>query len=134
MCYEERPIAPRVVARTAELAKAFDAHVIVLSVARVLHGMAARGMGGIDPTDAPERHAEEVEEAAALLAELGVTQVHKVTGVGEPASAILQLAEERDVDLIVMGAHDGGVVSRLFEGSPGDTVVHKARADVLIVH
>jgi nucleotide-binding universal stress UspA family protein len=134
MCYEERPVAPRVIERTAQLAKAFDATVVVTSVARVLHGMAARGMGGIDPTDPPERHAEEVEDAAARLAELGVAKVEKVTGIGDPTRAILQLAEERQVDVIVVGAHDGGMLSQLVESSPAGTIATKAHADVLVVH
>jgi nucleotide-binding universal stress UspA family protein len=75
-----------------------------------------------------------VADAAAALTELGVTGTETVTGSGSPADAILQLADERQVDLIVIGAHDGGAFSRFLEGSPGDTVAHKAHADVLIVH
>ena len=56
-----------------------------------------------------------------------------VTG-GDPAHAIVELADERKADLIVLGAHDGGLVSRLFEGSVGDAVAHRAHTDVLIVH
>ena len=47
---------------------------------------------------------------------------------------IVELADERKADLIVLGAHDGGLVSRLFEGSVGDAVAHRAHTDVLIVH
>ena len=131
VCYEERPVAPRVLERAAMLAKALGAKVIVTSVAPVLHG---KGLGPYDPADPPERHEAEVEDAAARLAELGVTGVETVTGAGDPAHAIIHLADERRTDLIVLGAHDGGLFSRLFEGSTGDTVVHKAHTDVLVVH
>ncbi len=130
VCYEERPVAPRVLERSAELALLTDAHVIVTSVTPVLH---IRG-GPIDPVDPPERHIAEVADAAARLAELGVTDVEELPSIGDPATAIAQLAEERDVDLIVLGAHDGGFFSRLIEGSTGDAVVHRAKTDVLIVH
>ena len=36
LAYEERPVSARVLERTAELAKAFDANVIVTSVAPIL--------------------------------------------------------------------------------------------------
>lgn len=131
VCYEERPVAHRVIERTAELAKAFSAKVVVTSVAPMLH---TKGVGPFDPADPPTRHREEVEDAVARLTELGVTGVDAVVGAGDPTREILELADERKVDLIVLGAHEGGLVSRLIEGSVGDTVAHKAHTDVLIVH
>ena len=131
VCYEERPVAARVLERAAMFARALGAKVIVTSVAPVIHG---RGVGPYDPADPLERHEAEVEDAVARLSELGVTGVETVTGAGDPAHAIVHLADERQVDLIVLGAHDGGLISRLFEGSIGDAVAHKAHTDVLIVH
>jgi nucleotide-binding universal stress UspA family protein len=131
VCYEERPVAQRVLERAAELAKALDARVVVTSVAPVLHVTRA---GPIDPVDPPERHEAEVAEAAARLGELGVADVESVTGLGDPAGTIVRLAEERGADLIVLGAHDGGVLTRLLGLSTTDAVAHKAGTDVLIVH
>ena len=129
VCYEERPVASRVLERAAELAKLSGAKVIVTSVAPVLHG---RG-GGIDPVDPPERHEEEIHDAKAELEQFGLTGVEAIASIGDPATAIVALADERQVDLIVLGAHEGGVFSRLLEGSTGDAVVHRAHTDVLIV-
>ena len=129
VCYEERPVAARVLERSAELARLLNASVIVTSVAPVLH---MRG-GPIDPVDPPERHLTEVEDAAARLVELGVATVETVPSVGDPAAAIVALADSRQVDLIVLGAHDGGLFSRILEGSTGDAVVHRAHTDVLVV-
>lgn len=130
VCYEERPVAQRVLERGAELAQALGAKVIVTSVAPVLHVTRA---GPIDPVDPPERHEAEVRDAAARLRELGIADVETVTGLGEPAGAIVHLAEERGVDLIVLGAHDGGALSRILGGSTTDAVTHRATTDVLIV-
>ena len=130
VCYEERPVAARVLQRAALFAKALGAKVIVTSVAPAIYG---RG-GPIDVVDPPARHEVEVEDAAARLAELGVEGVETVAGFGDPARTIVDLADERQVDLIVLGAHDGGLFSRLFDGSIGDTVVHRAHTDVLVVH
>jgi universal stress protein A len=129
--YEERPLSGRVLERAADLAKLTGANVVVTSVAHVMHG---KGGGPIDPTDPPERHETELKEAAAQLSSLGVDHVTTVVGIGDPAQAILLAAEEHSADLIVVGAHDGGAFSRIFSGSVGDTVAHKAHADVLIVH
>ena len=131
VCYEDRPLATRVLERAAELAKLSGANVIVTSIAPAVHG---RGLGPVDPTDPPERHEAELKDAAAELGGLGVSNVTTVVGLGDPARAILQAAEEHGADLIVVGAHDGGVFSRIIGGSVGDAVAHKAHADVLIVH
>ena len=131
LAYEERPVSHRVLERTARLAKAFHAKVIVTSVAPIL---LTRGQGPWDPADPPSRHREEVDHAAARLEELGVARVETVVTGGDPAHAIVEVADERKADLIVLGAHDGGLLSRLFEGSVGDAVAHHAHTDVLIVH
>jgi nucleotide-binding universal stress UspA family protein len=65
--YDESEAAERALARAAELAVAFDAKVIVTSVAQLLVGAAARGIGPIDPVDTPAMHREELRHAAAFL-------------------------------------------------------------------
>jgi nucleotide-binding universal stress UspA family protein len=129
VCYEERPVAPRMLERAALIAKALEARVIVTSVAPVLH---SRG-GPIDAADPPARHEAEAEEAAARLRELGVAEVETVPGIGNPARFIVELAESREADLIILGAHDGGLLSRAFHGDVGGDVVHTSPTDVLVV-
>jgi len=131
VCYEERPLAGRVLERAAELAKFSGANVVVTSVTPTVHG---KGLGPYDRADPPERHDAELNDAVAQLATLGVTGVATVLGHGDAARGILQAAEEHGADLIVLGAHDGSVFSRVLGGNIGDTVAHKARADVLVVH
>jgi nucleotide-binding universal stress UspA family protein len=63
-----------------------------------------------------------------------VTNVEAVVGRGDPLHVIVELADERKADLIVLGAHEGGLVSRVIDGSVGDAVAHAAHTDVLIVH
>lgn len=130
MCHAERPVADAVIERTAMLAGKLDAKVLVTSVAPVLH---SRG-GPIDPVDPPSAHESEVKDAVARLAEHGVSGAEAIVAIGDPANAIVHLADEHHVDLIVVGAHEGGIVSRLLRGAVGEEVVRKAHADVLIVH
>lgn len=129
--YDASPEADRALERTAEVAKAFHADVVVTSVAPVFHGV-GRGIGGIDPVDPPELHREELAHAKKRLLELGV-EPQTVDGIGEPGRTIVRVAEQNDADLIVVGSHTTGSVDRLLYGSVSDTVKHHAPCDVLVV-
>lgn len=71
-----------------------------------------------------------VGEAAAGL---DVDEVETIVSVGDPGSEICRLAEERDVDVVVLGAHDRGWLSRLLEPSVARHVVDHAPCHVLVV-
>jgi len=132
--YDETEPAKRALARAAELAIAFDAKVIVTSVAQLLVGAAAaRGIGPIDPVDSPELHREELGHAAAFLSERGVRAEYTVA-LGDPATEILELAESRKADLIVVGTREAGLLERLIDPSVSGAVNRRAHCDVLIVH
>jgi universal stress protein A len=130
--YDASPEADRALERAAEVAKAFDAEVIVTSVARILVGASGRGMGGIDPVDPPALHEEEARRAKARLSELGV-EAKTVDGIGDPGRMIVKVAEANDADLIVVGSHTAGALERFFVGSVSDSVKHRAACDVLVV-
>jgi nucleotide-binding universal stress UspA family protein len=71
-----------------------------------------------------------VEEAAAGL---DVAEVETIVSVGDPGPEICRLAEQRDVDVVVLGAHDRGWLSRLLEPSVARHVVDHAPCHVLVV-
>jgi nucleotide-binding universal stress UspA family protein len=52
---------------------------------------------------------------------------------GDPADAILSVAEAEGADLIVVGARGLGAVSRFLRGSVSTKVAHHSRCDVLVV-
>lgn len=133
VAYEEVGPHERVLERTAELSKAFGAHVTVTSVAPVPVRF-GRGIGPFDPADPPARHEVEVGRAVERLEALGVHDVTGISLAGEPADEIVELARSRHADLIVLGAHEGGSWSRLIERGIDDAVAHKSPVDVLIVH
>ncbi len=73
-------------------------------------------------------------ETAALLEVAGrYGQEPEVVQVID-AEAVVELADQRQVSLIVVGAHRAGVLERLFAGDPGGAVVRSAACDVLVVH
>ena len=52
---------------------------------------------------------------------------------GDPAWEIVRIAEDRDVDLVVVGARGLGTLERLLLGSVSEAVLHHAGRPVLIV-
>jgi nucleotide-binding universal stress UspA family protein len=141
--YDGTRSAERALERAAALARAFGAKVVVADVAAPQPLQAAPGAFGIVPyyeytaelglraDDARWReHRGRIE---SFLGGLGVD--HEFAGVvGEPAAEIVDVAEHRDADLIVVGTRQAGFVERLFGGSVSQGVARRAHCDVLVVH
>jgi universal stress protein A len=51
---------------------------------------------------------------------------------GDPADAVVRLAEDDDVDLIVLGSHGRTGLTRLLMGSVAEAIVRKAHCPVLV--
>ena len=128
--YDESDPAKRALERAAELATAFGSKVIVTSVAPMLVGRAG---GPVDPADPPDEHKRELMHAASFLAERGIEGDFDLA-LADPASHIVELAEQRGADLIVVGTHEPSFLERLLGLSVSRKVERKAHCDVLIVH
>ena len=114
----------RTLSHAADLAEALRAALIVTNVAPSDHDSAE---------DATGYGRERLEQASTYLAGRGL-QVELVQSVGQPAEAIVSLAEERNVDLIVVGMRRKRFFERLVEGSVAQNVMRRATCDVLAVH
>jgi nucleotide-binding universal stress UspA family protein len=132
IAYDETEAADRALERAATLCEAFGSELIVLSISP-LAVTTGRGGGGIDTIDSPERHRAELDHAREALKDRKI-EAHYVTAVGEPGEAIVQIADDRGADLIVMGTREPGVLDRVFHGSVSSDVSHHAHCDVMIVH
>ncbi|MDH4099383.1 MAG: universal stress protein [Nitrospirota bacterium] len=79
-----------------------------------------------------------IEEGATgemdrLMSETDLPDVEKVISRGYPAAEILRTAQERGVDLIVIGTHGRSGVDHLLFGSTAEKVVRQAPCPVLTV-
>jgi nucleotide-binding universal stress UspA family protein len=128
--YDETEPSERALARAADLATAFGSRVVVTSVAPVLVG--SREMGAIDPADSPDDHRQELEHARVFLTGRGLDGEYRLA-TGDPAEAIVELADEVGADLIVVGTRQPGLVSHVLGLSVSGAVKRKAHCDVLTV-
>ena len=131
--YDETPGSRRARERAARLAKALGAKLVVTSVAPLMVTAGRRSGGPTDPTDPPILHAKELESARAYLEGQGIEAGYQ-PAVGEPAEAIVQLADQLDAEMIVVGTREPSMIARLFGQSVSDQIAHQVHCDVLIVH
>jgi nucleotide-binding universal stress UspA family protein len=139
--YDGTRSAEHALTRAGEFARAFNAEVVVVSVAAP-KPLTDRGAFGLMPyylQDDDEFRVDEAilqqhrERVHAFFGGLGLSA--KFVGVvGEPAEGIVAAADEHDADLIVVGTREPGVVDRLIGGSVSQAVARRAHRDVLIVH
>ena len=85
-----------------------------------------------DP-DSERLSAERLEQARDYLEKRGL-DAELVSTKGTPADAIVRLAQERNVDLIVVGSRHKRFFERLVEGSVNQNVLRRAGCDVLVVY
>jgi nucleotide-binding universal stress UspA family protein len=89
-------------------------------------------MAGPDPTSPRELHQKELGDARRRLQERGV-EPELVLGIADPPRTILQLAEERGADLIVLGTRQLGALARVMGQSVSEEVLRRTPCDVLLV-
>jgi nucleotide-binding universal stress UspA family protein len=122
VAYNDTSDSDRALERAAELAHFYDAKVVVTSVVPVLVGGAT-----------PDKAGPELEHAGAILRKRGI-DAELVEAVGDIAEAIVEVADSRGADLIVVGTRELSSVERMLGHSVSEGVQRMARCDVLIVH
>jgi nucleotide-binding universal stress UspA family protein len=91
----------------------------------------------VDMEEAESRHRESVVSAEGSLAltarALGPRPFVQRTVDGDPGPEICTLAEELDVDVVVVGSHGRGPLASVLRGSVSNYVTHRCKRPVLVV-
>lgn len=91
------------------------------------------GQSDLLESQAIEEARERMKSITDRLTQMNIgNQAH--VGIGSPAYAILEQAKASQSDLIMMGTHGRGGLSRFLIGSVSHSVLHQAPCPVLIVH
>ena len=131
--------AEQAVEHAARLAGAFGARLTVVTAYTPGEGVSPQELDAA-PEDVRWRltdasGAEDLAGHAKTLArKAGVADVRTRVAAGDPASALIDVAEDTLADVIVVGSKGMTGASRFVLGSVPNKVSHHAPCDVLIVH
>lgn len=123
VAYDGSEFSERALDRAADLAGRYEDTLVVTSVTPVW-------IAG-DPTNG--QPGPELLKAGEKVAALGIEH-ELVEAFGDPGQAIVEVADRRGAQLIVVGTREPSLVERLLRMSVSEQVQRQARCDVLIVH
>lgn len=156
--YDGSDAAQRALGRAADIAQAFSAQLLIVSAS----GLASipTPVSAFEPTaepvppavagpvapggtvplpepvtpQEPEKLARrQLEQARRSLASRKLETEYLVE-LGDPAERLLEVADQRDADLIVVGSRERGFLERLLGRSVDEAVARRSERDVLLVH
>jgi nucleotide-binding universal stress UspA family protein len=130
--------AKQAVAQATDLASAVGAVLEIVSAYEPVPSQRLREERRDVPEDlqwavGPREDVDATLEAAAEPARQAGVSVNAYPRLGDPADAILDVAEERDADLIVVGNKGMTGAKRFLLGSVPNKVSHHAPCSVLII-
>lgn len=115
-----------------------DAEFLVINVARLPAPWLPVGGFGVVSLPPPAWDGEELArfteaELQQRAVDAGANPTEILTALGDPVDSICAAAEEHDVDVVVVGGHDKGFLTRLFDPSVSAGVVRSTHRPVLVV-
>jgi nucleotide-binding universal stress UspA family protein len=106
----------------------------VVEVAKLV---AMASPSSIDPTfavDAARSAGQEILDAARVKASTAKLTISTVLLEGDTVLALLDLARDRKVDLIIVGSHGRGGIRRAILGSVAEGILRRSPVPVLVTH
>ena len=156
--YDGADAAERALRRAAEIAEALFTRLVVVSVSGSAYpealgsaeptaelvppalagplapaGTVPLPQPGPAPPEPEELARRQLDRAWRSLASRTV-ETEYVVELGDPAERLLEVAEQRDADLIVVGSREHGFLDRLLGRSVDEAVARRSERDVLLVH
>jgi nucleotide-binding universal stress UspA family protein len=92
---------------------------------------AIQGEFGLSPPEPEEADADILDQLGELIPAGSPVQVERLVAHGIAAEAIVQVAKEKQCDLIVLGTHGRKGLAHLFYGNVADSVTRAAPCPVL---
>jgi nucleotide-binding universal stress UspA family protein len=159
--YDGSEGAERALARAADVAQALSASLVIVSVTEFAHvpapvpafepaavlvppavagpvptgGTVPLPEAGAEPRPpAPEELARRQLERARMSLATREVEAEYVVETGDPAERLLEVADQRDADLIAVGSRERGFLDRLLGRAVDEAVARRAERDVLLVH
>ena len=120
-----------ILTHVAALAKMTGAELLLVHVA---DGWAARNFDQLQLRESEEMKADRayLDGLSDQLAAQGLT-VKVQLGMGDPATELIRVAEEQQVDLIAMSTHGHRFLSDVIHGATADRVRHLVKVPVLLL-
>jgi nucleotide-binding universal stress UspA family protein len=156
--YDGSDAAERALGQAADIAQAFSAQLLIVSASELasisapisafeptaeavppaVAGPVAPGgtvplPEPVSPQEPEELARRQLERARRSLASRKLETEYLVE-LGDPAKCLLEVADQRDADLIVVGSRERGFLERLLGRSVDEAVARHAERDVLLVH
>ena len=127
--------AQRAVAEATRLSKALGSALHVVAAYEPVRGVRIAGSPEGATTGSPvlpDSQVQTIVDAAAATVRISGVDVKSHTVTGDPAGALIEVAEREDAGLIVVGSC-GMHGARRVLGSVPNKVAHRARCNVMIV-
>jgi nucleotide-binding universal stress UspA family protein len=129
--------ADRAVAFAADLAKSISARLLIVNVSEDhLSGADLRLLDQLRVTegDALEEISRRiVSRAKAAAHDRGAVNIETVTGAGDPAKVLMEIASREHADAIVVGRHGHGLLGGLLLGGVSHKLSNLSQCVVMIV-
>jgi nucleotide-binding universal stress UspA family protein len=130
--------ATQAVHQAVDLARALGATIELVSAYEPVPAQRLQGERRETPEDLqwainPREDVDATLEAAATIAREAAVPVSVYPRQGDPADAILDVAEEREADLIIVGNKGMKGAKRFLLGSVPNKISHHAPCSVLII-
>lgn len=139
---DESPVSSRAAREAARLfASTPDVEFLAINVSRMpTPWVGATGYGTVAPVavdprwiDEPDDDTHDELDLMARAASAGLRDVEPIARSGDPVTEICAVAEDRNVDVIVVGSHDKTALGRLVNPSVAAGVVRDTYRPVLVI-
>ena len=121
----------KAVTRAIEMAEIYGAKLNFLYVANI-NQLAISSSLSQAILEAVKKAGQTILERAENMLPIGIEH-EKILEIGSPAAVILEMEENLNIDLIVMGSRGLGVVKGVLLGSVSQYIIERAKCPVLVI-